>query len=164
MGTKSCFATNYSAKRVVSGACGGTTGNIKCTTQTLTAAPSPNYVSSIVAQYNNNTDMYGYRLSMLSGLPNSGTATVSIMDAYQNTYIWNNAIISMGNVLLTTSPDTVVSYNLLSTPATIIDSTNNSIYAGIYKFSIQNYSTTYSTFSFGNASNGVQSIQFVADY
>jgi hypothetical protein len=161
MGKNSGFATNYFAKRLVNGACGGTTGNIACTTQTLTATPS-NYVNSIIAQYNNNTNMYSYYLSIVTGLPTSGTVVVVVTDAYQNTYTWNNAIISNNNIVLTSSPDSVNSYG--PGPAQIINSSNNSFYDGSYKFYIQNYSTTNSTFSFGVASNGSQSITFVANY
>ena len=59
MGKNTGFSTNYAAKRVVSGGCGGTTGNIKCTTNTLMGSTEPAttlYINRIL--YNNQNSKY----------------------------------------------------------------------------------------------------------
>ena len=59
MGKNTGIATNYFAKRVVSGSCGGTTGNISCTTKTLTnstSSSSNTYINGII--YDNINSKY----------------------------------------------------------------------------------------------------------
>ncbi len=59
MGKNTGFSTNYAAKRVINGSCGGTTGNITCTTKSLMGSTNPSsslYVNRIV--YNNENSQY----------------------------------------------------------------------------------------------------------
>lgn len=59
MGKNTGFSTNYAAKRIINGSCGGTTGNITCTTKALMGSTEPAttlYVNRIV--YNNQNNKY----------------------------------------------------------------------------------------------------------
>lgn len=104
MGKTSGFSTNYAAKRVISGSCGGTTGNITCTTNALMGSTNPIsslYVNQII--YNNQTNKYSLFFSTGAIFWN-GSIPVSVTNTSTNIQ-WQSYL-----------SDDEVSYNVTGQP------------------------------------------------